>query len=105
MSKSDLCCLVEEVQQDAGEVVCVVVWIAQLICQGIQEEIAALSVQVVGQAHEDVQGGLMHGIALWSRLVQVDGLQANTTLVTWILSNNRGMQKQSRSLMSEEHHS
>lgn len=56
----------------------VVVGVAQLVCQGVQEEVAALSVQVIGQAHEDVQGGLMHGVALGSRLIQIDSLKATT---------------------------
>ena len=75
--KANLCCLIEEIQQDAGEVVGVVVGIAQLVCEGIQEEVTPLSIQVIGQTHEDVQRGLMHGVALRPRLVQVDRLQTN----------------------------
>lgn len=43
---SDLGCLIEEVQQDAGEVVGVVVGVAQLIGQGIEEKVAPLCVKV-----------------------------------------------------------
>ena len=55
----------------------VVVGVAQLVCEGIQEEVTPLSIQVIGQTHEDVQRGLMHGVALRPRLVQVDCLQAH----------------------------
>lgn len=47
--------LIEEVQQDAGEVVGVVVGIAQLVGQSIQEQVATLCVQIICQAHENVQ--------------------------------------------------
>ena len=75
---SDLWRLVEEVEQDAGEVVGVIVGVAQLVGQGVQEEVAPLCVHVSSQAHEDVQGGLVHGAALWPRLVQIYGLQTTT---------------------------
>ena len=58
----------------------VVVGVAQLVCEGIQEEVAPLSIQVIGQTHEDVQRRLMHGVALRPRLVQVDCLQAISAL-------------------------
>ena len=61
----------------------VVVWVAQLVRQGIQEQVATLGVQVIGQAHEDVQGGLMHGVALRSRLIQIDGLQRTHVTLNW----------------------
>ena len=49
-----LACFIEQIQQDAGEVVGVVVGVAQLVCQGIQEEVAALCVKVTSKPHEDV---------------------------------------------------
>ena len=52
----------------------VVVGVAQLVCQGVQEEVTSLTIQVIGQAHEDVQRGLMHGVALRPRLVQINRL-------------------------------
>ena len=61
---------------------CVVVGVAQLVGQGIQEEVAPLSVHVTCQAHKDVQGGLVHGVALWPRLVQVDSLQKTRQIST-----------------------
>jgi hypothetical protein len=69
-----LSCLVEKVQKDAGEVVCVVVRVAQLVGQSIEEEVTPFCVQVTSQAHENIQRGLVHGIALGPRLVLVDGL-------------------------------
>jgi len=69
-----LSCLVEKVQKDAGEVVCVVVRVAQLVGQSIEEEVTSFCVQVTSQAHENIQRGLVHGIALGPRLVLVDGL-------------------------------
>ncbi len=66
--------LVEKVQKDAGEVVCVVVRVAQLVGQSIEEEVTPFRVQVTSQAHENIQRGLVHGIALGPRLVLVDGL-------------------------------
>lgn len=70
-----LAIFIEEVQQDAGEVVSVIVGVAQLVGKSVQEEVAAFCVQVIGQAHEDVQGGLMHCVALQPRLVLTDSLQ------------------------------
>jgi len=61
-----LSCLVEKVQKDAGEVVCVVVRVAQLVGQSIEEEVTPFCVHI--------QRGLVHGIALGPRLVLVDGL-------------------------------
>ncbi len=71
-----LSCLVEKVQQDAGEVVCVVVGVAQLVGQSIEEEVASFCVQVTSQAHENIQRGLVHGVALGPRLVLVNGLHS-----------------------------
>ena len=56
----------------------VVVGVAQLIRQGVEEEIAPFCVKVTSQAHKNVQGGLVHGVALWPRLVLVDGLKSRT---------------------------
>ena len=56
----------------------VVVGVAQLIRQGVEEEVAPFCVKVTSQAHEDVQGGLVHGVALWPRLVLVDSLKPRT---------------------------
>jgi len=50
----------EEEEQDAGEVVGVGVWEAQLVGQGIEEEVAALSVQVACQALKDVHCRRVH---------------------------------------------
>ncbi len=68
--------LVEKVQKDAGEVVCVVVRVPQLIGQSIEEEVTSFCVQVTSQAHENIQRGLVHGVALGPRLVLVDGLHS-----------------------------
>ena len=54
----------------------VVVGVAQLVCQGVQEEVAALGVKVTSKPHKDVQGGLVHGVALRPRLVLIDGLHS-----------------------------
>ena len=62
--------LVEEVEEDAGEVVGVVVGEAQLVGQGIQEQVAPLRVQVGGQLLEDVCCLLVH-----HRLLPVLGRQ------------------------------
>ena len=72
---ADLAVLIEEVQQDTRKVVCMVVGIAQLVSKSVQEEVAAFCVQIIGQAHEDVQGRLMHCVALWPWLVLTDSLQ------------------------------
>ena len=59
---ADLFGLREEVQQDAGEVVGVVVGVAQLVGQSIEEEVAALCVQIGRHSLEDVHGrGMKHG--------------------------------------------
>ena len=56
----------------------VVVRVAQLIRQGVEEEVAPFCVKVTSQAHENVQGGLVHGVALWPRLVLADSLKSRT---------------------------
>lgn len=71
-----LSCLVEKVQKDAGEVVCMIVRVAQLVGQSIEEEVTSFCVQVTSQAHENIQRGLVHGVALGPRLVLVDGLHS-----------------------------
>ena len=68
--------LVEKVQKDAGEVVCMIVGVTQLVGQSIEEEVAPFCVQVTSQTHENIQRGLVHGIALGPRLVLVDGLHS-----------------------------
>ena len=62
--------LVEEVEEDAGEVVGVVVGEAQLVGQGVQEQVAPLRVQVGRQLLEDVRRLLVH-----HRLLPVLGRQ------------------------------
>ena len=52
--------LVEEVEEDAGEVVGVVVGEAQLVGERVEEEVAPLGVQVSGQLLEDVGRLLVH---------------------------------------------
>ena len=53
----------------------VIVGVAQLVGKSIQEQVAAFGVQIIGQAHEDVQGRLMHRVALQPWLVLTDSLQ------------------------------
>ena len=69
--------LVEEVQEDAGEVVGVVVGEAQLVGQRIQEQVAPLGVQVSSQLLEDVGRLLVpHGLLPVLRGELVQGLGA-----------------------------
>lgn len=49
-----LCVLVKKVEEDAGEVVGVVVGEAQLVGQRVQEQVAPLCVQFARQLLEDV---------------------------------------------------
>mmetsp|Transcript_25033 Transcript_25033/g.69879 ORF Transcript_25033/g.69879 Transcript_25033/m.69879 type:complete len:303 (-) Transcript_25033:2245-3153(-) len=68
----------EEVQQHTREIVGVVVGVAQLVGDGIEQQIAALRVEVCRQALKDVHGGGVHhrGGARLPRLGG-DGLDAH----------------------------
>ena len=49
----------EEVEQHAGEVVGVVVGVAQLVGDGIEEEVAPFVVQILDEVLENVHGGAL----------------------------------------------
>lgn len=62
----------KEVEEDAGEVVCMVVGEAQLVGQGIQEQVAALCVQLHSNLLEDVHCRPMHHRLLHATLPRQD---------------------------------
>ena len=71
----------KEAEQDAAEVVRVAVGVAQLVGDGVDEQITSLRVQIDGQILEDVDVGRMadggHGRSQSFRLDRLDGLRAD----------------------------